>query len=216
MFKTIMSTAVLAASVFSASAYANTTAAPFVDVIDSVEFNGWNKLVAPLTAAQLVAGYNANVADSGDAVFTRVDGFAYPAGSGLYQWQGTDSTFTVTDATVAAGLTSVIFQSHSAPGGTLTGVYDVSLTYTIGGLDYLANLVDNNATGAEYKYFSWDLSSVTGIEAISVKFSTEAHANSFAFQLDQVVAAVPEPSEYALLLGGLALVGFAARRKQQA
>lgn len=216
MFKTMMSTAVLAASVFSASAYANTTAAPFVDVIDSVEFNGWNKLVAPLTAAQLAAGYTANVADSSDAVLTRIAGSAYPAGAGLYQWQGTESTFTLSDNTIAAGLSSVVLQSHSAPGGTGTGVYGVSLTYTIGGVDYLAALVDTNVASAEYKYFSWDLSSYTGIEAISVQFSTEVHANSFAFQLDQVVAAVPEPSEYALLLGGLALVGFAARRKQAA
>ncbi|MGY1489104.1 PEP-CTERM sorting domain-containing protein [Methylobacillus pratensis] len=217
MIKHLVGSAALAVTMMASVAQANDTAAPFVDVADSAEFNGWNSLVSStVTAAQIVAGYNANVAGSGDAVFTRIAGTAYPAGGGLYEWQGAFSTFTLTDFTVADSLTSVVFQSHSAAGGTGKGLYDVSLSYTIDGVDYLAALVDNNAQADAYKYFSWDLSSVTGIDAIKVTFSTEAHANSFAFQLDQVVAAVPEPSEYALLLAGLAFVGFAARRKQQA
>lgn len=217
MMKYLVGSVALAATMMVSVAQANDTAAPFVDVADSVEFNGWNSLVSSkVTIDQLVAGYDANVAGSGDAVFTRIAGTAYPAGGGLYEWGGPFSTFTLTDATVAYSLTSVVFQSHSAPSGAGIGLYDVSLSYTIDGVDYLAALVDNNAQASEYKYFSWNLSSVTGIDAIKVTFSTGAHANSFAFQLDQVVAAVPEPSEYALLLAGLAFVGFAARRKQQA
>ncbi|ABE50994.1 PEP-CTERM sorting domain-containing protein [Methylobacillus flagellatus] len=217
MIKYLVGSAALAVSMLAPIAQANDTALPFVDVADSVEFNGWNQLVGSVvTGAQLAAGYGANVAGSGDAVLTRIAGTAYPAGGGLYEWSSPFSTFTLTDATVADNLTSVVFQSHSAPGGTGKGLYDVSLSYTVDGVDYLAALVDGNAQASAYKYFSWDLSDVTGIDAIKVTFSTEAHANSFAFQLDQVVAAVPEPSEYALLLAGLAFVGFAARRKQQA
>ncbi|MFL9609591.1 FxDxF family PEP-CTERM protein [Methylobacillus sp. Pita2] len=216
MIKHLVGSAALAVTMMASVAQANDTAAPFVDVADSAEFNGWNQLYRPLTVDDIVAGYSANVAGSGDAVFTRIAGTAYPAGGGLYEYAGAFSTFTLTDFTVADSLTSIVFQSHSAAGGTGKGLYDVSLSYTIDGVDYLAALVDNNAQADAYKYFSWDLSSVTGIDAIKVTFSTEAHANSFAFQLDQVVAAVPEPSEYALLLAGLAFVGFAARRKQQA
>jgi hypothetical protein len=214
MFKSLVGTAVIAASVMSGSVYANTTNASFIDVVDSVEFNGWNNLTRSNPDVGLIAtGYTANVAGSSDAVFTRTAGSSFAAGAGLYDPVGAD-TYTLTDNTIAAGLTSVVFQSNSVAGGTGTGLYGVSLTYTVGGNNYVASLLDTNVQSSTYKYFSWDLSGISGITAISVQFSTEQHANSVAFQLDQVAAAVPEPSEYALLLAGLSLVGFAARRKQ--
>ncbi|MBG6223077.1 MULTISPECIES: NF038120 family PEP-CTERM protein [unclassified Janthinobacterium] len=51
--------------------------------------------------------------------------------------------------------------------------------------------------------------------------NTAGNCNAFStnkgqFALDNIVASVPEPSTYAMLLLGLACVGFAARRRQQA
>jgi hypothetical protein len=46
----------------------------------------------------------------------------------------------------------------------------------------------------------------------ALRFSSQG----FAFELDNVAAAVPEPASWAMMLGGFGMLGFAARRRQVA
>ncbi|MCB5190455.1 PEP-CTERM sorting domain-containing protein [Methylobacillus arboreus] len=227
--QSIFALGLLAATSF---AHASVTDVVFVDVAGSESTNGFNQLVASrINAAQLVAGLASN-APAGDAVLTRTSGTAYPAGSGLYEWGGPYSTFTISDSNVISNLGSIVFQSHVEPGGnySLGGaggidaiISDVFLSFN-GGSQLLAatSYSLTAAIGANgpdpvdyaYGYFTWDLSGVTDpITSYTISFGTHAHSSIQAFQVDQI-AAVPEPSAYALMLGGLALVGFAARRKK--
>lgn len=205
-------------------AQANAVHESFVNVTSSVSFDGWNQLnrnrldangnADPLTTAQLVAGTAGNVAGSGDALFTRVSGDHYPAGAGLY---GGASSFTFSDSTLASGITSLVFQGiindfDGSFGGT---PFSLTLSYN-GGSQLLAatntSFVDTG-TAADYYTFTWDL---TGLSAPLSSYTLTLNAGfsqMLAFQVDQV-SAVPEPSTYALLIGGLGLIGAAVRRRQ--
>ena len=92
-------------------AQANATHDTFIDVANSVSFDGWNqlnrgRLPAALTLDELKAGTVANVAGSGDAALTLLSGSYYPAGFGLYG----NGNLTFTDNTVASNITSLVFQ----------------------------------------------------------------------------------------------------------
>ncbi len=70
--------------------------------------------------------------------------------------------------------------------------------------------------------FQWDLSGYSNISSFNVTFDVVAHSQTYAARLtqsdtfNQVVAVpVPEPESYAMILAGLGLVGFAARRRRQ-
>ena len=72
--------------------------------------------------------------------------------------------------------------------------------------------------------FQWDLSSYSNIASFNITFDVVEHSQTYATRLTQsdvfnqvvAVAAVPEPETYALLMAGLGLVGFAARRRKSA
>lgn len=81
--------------------------------------------------------------------------------------------------------------------------------------------------GGNFQFQHYDTSSAFGAQQFSsVAFygfscNTAGSCGAFSsnkgqFALDNVVAAVPEPSTYAMLLLGLAGIGFAARRRKQA
>ncbi|MDR5171690.1 PEP-CTERM sorting domain-containing protein [Methylobacillus flagellatus] len=206
-------------------AQANATHDSFIDIADSVSFDGWNQLnrnrvdangnADPLTSAQLAAGTAGNVAGSGDALLTLISGSYYPAGAGLYG----DGSITFTDNTIASNISSIAFQGiindfDGSFGGT---PFSLSLSYNGGDQALAGTLVNSIDTGtsADYYYFSWDLSGIsTPITSYTLNFNI-GFSQSLAFQIDQV-AAVPEPSTYAMLMLGLGAVGFAARRRKQA
>ncbi|KQT36209.1 hypothetical protein ASG24_08065 [Methylophilus sp. Leaf414] len=69
--------------------------------------------------------------------------------------------------------------------------------------------------------FQWDLSGYSNISSFNVTFDVVAHSQTYAARLtqsdtfNQVVAVpVPEPESYAMVLAGLGLVGFVARRRR--
>ena len=63
--------------------------------------------------------------------------------------------------------------------------------------------------------YTWDLSGVSApITSYTLTLSA-GFSQVLALQVDQV-AAVPEPSTYAMAMGGLALVGMMARRRRAA
>ncbi|MGY1490028.1 PEP-CTERM sorting domain-containing protein [Methylobacillus pratensis] len=206
-------------------AQANATHESFIDIADSVSFDGWNQLnrnrvdangnADALTSAQLAAGTAGNVAGSGDALLTLISGSYYPAGAGLYG----DGSITFTDNTIASNIGSIAFQGiindfDGSFGGT---PFSLSLSYNGGDQALAGTLVNfvDTGTAADYYYFSWDLSGIsTPITSYTLNFNI-GFSQSLAFQIDQV-AAVPEPSTYAMLMLGLGAVGFAARRRKQA
>lgn len=219
-------------------AAANTTHDAFVDVAGSAAFDGFNELRAGrITAANLVAGIGSNVAGSAnDATLKRLTGGFYPASGGLYSWS-TDSAFSLNVASAVANLGAVTLQTFitvdtsqgvdgvlqagylptlSYNGGTqqLAAVY--TMTPVAGGLGMDGTPLEASPNNPNYGYFSWDLSSVSApIMSFNVNFGLDTHSNALAFQLDQSVAApVPEPGTYALMLAGMGVVGFLARRRK--
>jgi len=208
-------------------AQANTTYSSFVDVADSVSFDGWNQLnrnrvddngaANPLTAAQLAAGTAGNVAGSGDALLTQVSGSYYPAGFGLYG----DGNLTFTDNTVASNISALAFQGivndfNASFGGE---AYTITLSYNGGSQSIAGTLVNfvNTGTVDDYYYYSWDLSGVsTPITSYTLNFSA-GFSQALAFQVDQVaaVSSVPEADSYAMMMLGLGVMGAVVRRRNQ-
>lgn len=202
-------------------AQANATHDSFIDVANSVSFDGWNQLnrnrvdasgnADALTSAQLAAGTAGNVAGSGDTLLTLVSGSYYPAGFGLY---GTGA-ITFTDNTIASDISSIVFQGiiNNFSGSN----FGLTLSYNGGNQALAGMLVSFVDTGtvADYYQYTWDLTSISSpITSYTLNFNI-GFSQSLAFQVDQV-AAVPEPSTYAMLMLGLGAVGFAARRRKQA
>lgn len=216
--KTVIGLAVLAAT---GLAQANVTHENISDVNGSVSFDAWNELNrnrtgGELTEAELAAGTGSNVLGSGDAVFTRLSGSHYPAGFGLY---GSNSVFTFTDTTVASNITSLVFQGIINDFDAQFGAAPFTLTLSLnGGSQALAaTSVSSVLNGgvSDLHTYAWDLTGFGGpITSYSLTL-TAGFSQVLALQVDQV-AAVPEPSTYAMAIAGLALVGGLARRRRAA
>lgn len=209
----------------SLQAQANTTHASFTDVAGSASSDGWNQINrsglgcadSACSTAKLVTGITANVAGSGDAVLKRTSGSFYPAGAGLYG----GGTLTLSDATLSNSLSTLVLQGiindfSSQVGGTPASI---TLSYNGGTQALTATSVSSVLSGnnsLDYFRYSWDLAALGALSSYTLTLNA-GFAQVLALQVDQVAAApVPEPSSYALLAGGLAVMGWLARRRKSA
>lgn len=114
----------------------------------------------------------------------------------------TDSyTFTYSGA---AGFASGLFGNLTTPNG--------SIDFTSATLNG-TTLPTLNWGPVSASYFS--LVPVDGLLTLIVSGNTSGTIASYAGTLDVITAAVPEPATYGMMLGGLALMGFVARRRRQ-
>lgn len=223
-----------------ALAHANDTHSAFIDVAGAASTDGFNNLSASrITTANLVAGVASNVAGSdGDAMFKRTSGTAYPASTGLYEWGGPRSTFEITIDAVQ-NLGSITLQSlvnvdlganniwgllspNNLPqlsfnGGNQLLSASTQTSTSVAFTDMTGTPTAPSANNPNYSVFTWDLSSITTpITSVRLTFATDAHAQGLAFQVDQMaVAAVPEPGTYAMMAGGLGLMGLMLQRRRR-
>lgn len=202
----------------------------FTSVAGSVSYDGWNELsrtglgfastdTAGATQA-LVDGIQANVIGSGDAVLARASGTLYPAGSALYNaGNNNPQVLSISDSTVASGITTLVLQSYVGllqPASYATAVLDIN-----GGTQsLLANSVTGVVVGADgeaYRTWTWDLTGLGAVDSYSLQFTVGGGAvQAWAFQVDQVAAAVPEPATTALMAAGVGVIGFIGRRRSAA
>ena len=158
--------------------------------------------------------------------------------------QTNPGTYALTQAfTVASGTTSVIFKfdlfannyanstivdpiglDHTGPANQHVRV-DL-LTGTADAFDTGAGVLGNFYLGADagsnpnpWTSYSFDLTSLAGAGGTyQIRFAEVDNQNFFNMGVDNVsinVAAVPEPGTYALMLAGLAGVGFVARARRR-
>ena len=189
--------------------------------------------------AGILGNVDMGAVELGGAIFKRTSGTAYPATSGLYEWGGPRSTFELAVADAVSDLGSVVFQAFvnvdtsqgvfglldaanmprlSYNGGSqFLSATTFTATPVAGGVDMNGDPITvPNPNNPSYTMFKWDLSSVSGaIDSFKLTWATDAHANTMAFQLDQV-AAVPEPETLAFGLIGLGIVAVMNQRRRRA
>ena len=197
----------------------------FTSIDGSVSSDGWSGLnrvdlgfassdTAGATQA-LVDGIQANVTGSGDGVLRRTQGTIYPSGSALYNaGNNNPHVLEIYDTTLSADLSSLVLQSYIAllqPNAYATAVLNIN-----GGSQSLLASSVVSGTDAAYRTWTWDLSGLGQVDSYSLLVTVGGGAvQAWGFQVDQVAAAVPEPSTYAMVLSGVLLAGVAAARRQR-
>jgi hypothetical protein len=129
----------------------------------------------------------------------------------------------LTDINNNLGVWGVHLTAPVASSSMLSGLTGTTINFgqqlygdTIVGIHY-GNVVDalghksNNVTA----FYRFDAGSGAGVDTFTTKYASLSNATLYSTGMAPVLAAVPEPGTYAMMLAGLGLMGFVARRRQQ-
>jgi PEP-CTERM motif len=124
-----------------------------------------------------------------------------------------DSVVIGNDGVLSGGLDVLTFN------GVGPGLYDVVLT--ISGQNLSFDAAASTLNGIKGEAYSFGKLKFFGVEATTespfvLNLAGIANNANAIYSGELTVAAVPEPSTYGMLLGGLGIMGFLARRKKQA
>lgn len=173
---------------------ANTVTAGNFTIFTGTQVTGW-------TAVDEIEIRNADVGNAKDGVnFVELDA---NHNSSMFQ----------TLTTVAGQAYSLSFYYSNRTG---TNVSTDGLSFNVGaGAVMLPGLAVNNTGDNVWSLYTTDFTAASS--STTLTFSAAGTSDSFGSSLDKVsVAAVPEPETYALMLGGLAMLGFISRRRRSA
>lgn len=169
---------------------------------------GWTSSVSGNTAFEIQKG----ATQGGEG------GFNTTAAQGVqYLELNTDrlSTISQSIATTTPGLYSLSFSYSGRPGSDASG-----MNVYWGNTLLTASPLVGNTGGTWQTYSISTLSALNPSTALRFESVGPTSNTNYGSYLDNVsvaaVAAVPEPETYAMMLLGLGLVGFAARRKKSA
>jgi hypothetical protein len=209
-FKSVIASAVLVFAATAAhagittytsqSAYLAAVGTTGVDTFDDLQVKSY---AGPLTRAAGSYAYTVSSAPASPVIFgasdNDVDIWLAPNNSG--------DSLTFTPATTLAGIGGFFFGSdafgYSQPSNplTLTAIDSAGVTIT-----YTLNMPD---TGSFVGFVS-----TANLVSLSVTAGVQAYNWATVNDLHLSASAVPEPETYGLLLSGLALMGYIARRKR--
>lgn len=93
---------------------------------------------------------------------------------------------------------------------SLSGSHTVDFTTLLQGISYVAFHFGNGQGGPGNATAFYRLDAGAGLDAITLAYNASSNAVLYSTQ----VAPVPEPQTYAMLLAGLGVIGFVARRRR--
>jgi hypothetical protein len=161
------------------------------------------KIKSFIAAAALMLAAGSSFATTINLVQDSVNPLNYTGGFNVTHSGSFTDTFTFSptfsSSVVSAVLTSIGFTAVTNINFTSVSINGQALNIVNGVVDTATTLTQLNLTGPLTL-------SVSGLSGSNASYSGTVN----------VTAVVPEPETYALMLGGLGLVGFAARRRKAA
>lgn len=110
-------------------------------------------------------------------------------------------TFSINATANSAGTTTLNIFSPTADNILFMGLWNTDTGYSVSSIDYTPDTFGfNNLIAGNYK----------------MNFTARPTIAGFQYTVNLTTTAVPEPEVYAMMLAGLGLISFAARRKQTA
>lgn len=161
------------------------------------------KIKSFIAAAALMVAASSSFATTINLVQDSVNPLNYTGGFNVTHSGAFTDTFTFSpsfsSSVVSAVLTSIGFTTVTDINFTAVSINGQALNIVNGLVDTATTLTQLNLTGPLTL-------SVSGLSGSNASYSGTVN----------VTAVIPEPETYALMLGGLGLVGFAARRRKAA
>lgn len=176
----------------------------------SAATNNSNAVVTNFAATSGIATYSGGDLFNFDASLTGISGkAARPVGSTGNFWTiGAGETGTVTFSGLGVSYYGFLWGSPDVQNWNDVTFYNG--TTVLGHFDGTITTLDNKWPNSIF----FNVSTGDGPAITSIKFT----ANAPAFEMDNhaMIAAVPEPETYAMMIAGVALMGGIARRRKQA